>query len=140
RRVDESQEFQWLREDIKRFKKQKDEKTISLNEAQRLAEKKADDAREAERKKARAARKPDGLSFAEITLEQIESGKPPVTSTSTVALQADDAQEAGAADYRRAPPPPDFVLDEAADIVADMVARGDGTASRASTAGRKLAP
>src|ERR1035438_1308493 len=47
----------------------------SLNETKRLDEKKADEARSTERKKARATRKADGLAFTEVTLEQIEGGK-----------------------------------------------------------------
>jgi carboxyl-terminal processing protease len=122
-RVDTNQEFKWVREDIERFKKQKEEKVVSLNEKKRQDEKKADEARSTERKKARAARKDTGLAFTEVTLEQIDGGKPPVKSTTTLTVQNDSpAEAAGDTDkYEKAPPTPDFVLEETVHIVSDMV-------------------
>lgn len=117
-RVAANREFQWLREDIARFKKQKDEKTVSLNEAKRLAEKDADEKRDQERKKERAAHKTVDLQSEEITLESIDAGKPPVKSTTTVTMPDDDD---ASADYEHAPPVPDYVLEETVHVLADMI-------------------
>ena len=120
-RVAKNPEFAYVREDIARFKKQKEDKIISLNEQERLDEKKADEAREQERKKERAARKTPPLQFTDITLEQIDSGKAPVKSTTTLTAQTDNSMDPGAADYEKAPPTPDYVLEETVHVVSDMV-------------------
>ena len=132
-RVESSQEFKWVREDIERFKKQKEEKVVSLNEKKRQDEKKADEARGVERKKARAAKKNDALAFTEITLEQIDGGKAPVKSTTTLTVQSDGPAEPGSAEYDKAPPTPDFVLEETVHIVADMVSQGTPAQAHAAT-------
>ena len=134
-RVSKDPEFAYVREDIERFKKQKEDKVISLNEQKRLDEKKADEARNTERKKERAARKTPALQFTDITLEQIDSGKPPVKSTTTLTAQNDPAADSPTADYEKAPPTPDYVLEETVHVVSDMVgqsvANGVGKAASA---------
>ncbi len=114
-RVAASPEFTYVRSDIERYKKQKEEKTISLNEKKRVAEKKADEDREAQRKKERAARKSKELVATEITLESIDGAEPPKKSTAAVTMEAEGP------DYEKAPPVPDFVLEETAHVLADMM-------------------
>lgn len=121
-RVSSNPEFAYVREDIERYKKQKAEKTISLNEKRRLSEKKADEERDQQRKKERAARKEKDLTAAEITLQSIDDGKPPMKSTAAVTMEG----EGGAGDYEKAPPVPDFVLGETIKILADMLPAGAG--------------
>jgi hypothetical protein len=118
-RVAASPEFAYVKSDIERYKKQKEEKTISLNEKKRLAEKKEDEDRENVRKKERAARKQKELVAREITLESIDSGEPPKKSTAAVTMEGDG--EPGDKSYEKAPPVPDYVLEEASRVVADMM-------------------
>ena len=121
-RVAASPEFAYVREDIERFKKQKAEKTISLNEQKRLAEKKAEEERDVHRKKERAARKEKDLVAQEITLESIDGtsagAAPPAKSTAAVTIESENA------DYEKAPPTPDFVLGETIRILADTLPQG----------------
>jgi carboxyl-terminal processing protease len=135
-RTSASPEFGYVREDIERYKKQKEEKTISLNEKKRLEEKKAEEARTTARKKERAARKSAGLAFTEITLEQIDTGKPPVVSTGTLTTQnegPEDGPAAGSAEYDKAPPAPDYVMEETVHVVSDIISQSPATYGRAST-------
>ncbi len=85
-RVGSSMEFGFVRQDISLYLKHKKEKTLSLNYAIRLAERKEDEARQAERNKERADGKIPPLSVTDITLQDIASGKPLVLK-STAAMQ-----------------------------------------------------
>ncbi|MBI3551833.1 MAG: carboxy terminal-processing peptidase [Elusimicrobia bacterium] len=114
-RVAANAEFAYVRADIERYKKQKEEKTISLSEKKRLAEKKADEDRASARKKERAARKEKELVAQEITLESIDGAEPPKKSTAAVTMEAEGP------DYEKAPPTPDYVLEDAGHILADMM-------------------
>jgi carboxyl-terminal processing protease len=85
-RVAADRDFASLREEIARAKKAQDEKSVSLNEAQRLKEKEEADARAKTRKKELAARpEPPGKVY-EITLKNVDDPglPPPVTKTNTV--------------------------------------------------------
>ncbi|MBI4676077.1 MAG: carboxy terminal-processing peptidase [Elusimicrobia bacterium] len=134
-RVSSSPEFAYVREDISRYKKQKDDKTVSLNAGKRLAEKEADNARLERRKKDRLARKAAEPAFKEITLDLLD-GVPPKTSAKTelattgetvvvksteVAKSTMTAAAAGQ-DYEKAPPVPDFVLEETMAVLSDLIA------------------
>lgn len=75
-RVNQSKDFAYLLEDIEEVKKRKDEKTVSLNEAKRIAEKEIATARAEARKKERADRKaPKDKSWV-LDLETAEKGAP----------------------------------------------------------------
>ncbi|MFA6317720.1 MAG: carboxy terminal-processing peptidase [Elusimicrobiota bacterium] len=124
-RVASSREFAWVREDIDRYRKQKDDKTVSLNESKRLREKEADAARTKDRKKARADLKAPVPEFKEITLDILDGVPPKVAaSTQTAAgVAKSTATAAGgkdAEDYEKAPSP-DFILDEALNILGDLI-------------------
>ncbi|MFA6002744.1 MAG: carboxy terminal-processing peptidase [Elusimicrobiota bacterium] len=132
-RVAGSPEFAYVREDIERFRKQQKDKTISLNEAKRLAEKKADAERVKARKAERAARKQIKPKEVEITLASIDGKAPPAApavQTSTAAKSADPASEE---DADKDPSAPDAPLDESLRILSDWAAwaadRGRQTAS-----------
>jgi len=133
-RVGANPEFAYVKQDIERYKKQKEQKTISLNEKKRLAEKKEDEDRDALRKKERAARKEKPLVAQEITLESIDSQEPPKKSTAAVTL----AGEAEGGDYEKAPTIPDFVLEETGRILADMLAPAPSAAAKSG--GEKYIP
>src|SRR5690606_384940 len=75
-RVEQSQEFSYLLDDIEQVKKRKDHKTVSLNEKERLAEKEEEKARLEERKKERSARTKPSSHIFELDLEMAENNKP----------------------------------------------------------------
>lgn len=75
-RVAHSKDFAYLLEDIAEVKKNKEEKTVSLNEKKRIAERDAQKARVEARKKERAARKDPTDKAWVVDLETIEKNKP----------------------------------------------------------------
>jgi|CXWL01.1.fsa_nt_gi carboxyl-terminal processing protease len=119
-RIASSREFQWIKEDMARWEKQRKDKSTSLNENTRLAERKAEEDRQQARKKDRLARKEKPFASEDITLAILD-GKAPTTSTATAVsttMPADD-DDVG---YERAPDAPDAVLNEALRISADLAA------------------
>lgn len=129
-RVAASKEFQWIHEDLARWEKQKKDKAVSLNEAKRLAERKADEDRGEARKKERLALKQKPLAFEEITLAMLDGKAPAVAPSTGTAVSPFDDEEG----FERAPDAPDAVLEEtlriAKDMVAASVAAPGATASR----------
>jgi carboxyl-terminal processing protease len=155
-RVAAAPEFRFEKQDIALYLERKKDKTVSLNYAKRLAERKEDEARKAARNKERAERKVPPLSITDITLQDIEAGKPlvlnstaamvvaystgaaeayepgsgistaafsaAVTASSAAAGVALSSATARGAGYARAPAAGDFVLEEAARVLADMAA------------------
>ncbi len=124
-RVAASREFQWIKEDMARWEKQKKDKSLSLNEKTRVDERKAEEERQAVRKKDRAARKDKPFASEEITLEILD-GKAPAVAASTGTARAnperfrdDEEDEPGAS---AAVDAPDAVLDETLRISADLSA------------------
>ncbi len=86
-RVAKDKEFSYIREDIEIYKKKSAEKTISLNEKQRIKEKEDDEARLKGRDKERLARQETAEKVYEISLKQaLLPGLPaPVAKTNTLA-------------------------------------------------------
>ncbi|MEK7384412.1 MAG: carboxy terminal-processing peptidase [Elusimicrobiota bacterium] len=121
-RVASSREFQWIREDLERWEKQKADKTLSLNERKRLAERKADEDRQTARKKERIASKRKPLAFEEITLAMLDGKTPPVAASTAPARGAAPRAEEDEEDFERAPDAPDAVLEESLRIADDLVA------------------
>ncbi|HXT00154.1 MAG TPA: carboxy terminal-processing peptidase [Elusimicrobiota bacterium] len=118
-RVAASKEFAWIREDLERWEKQKKDKSISLNEAKRLAERKADEDRAAERKKERVAMKEKPPAFEEITLAMLDgTAKAPAASTGTVTATPPPLDDDEG--YERSPDAPDAVLNETLRIAGDL--------------------
>ena len=156
-RVAASPDFKFAGEDIALYLERKKNKTASLNYDKRLAERKEDEARKTARSKERAARGTQPLSVTDITLQDIDLGKPLVlkstaaaetalstgtltgasvaaaavpTAAGSLAVTASSAAVAGVevstsavegAGYARAAPAADFVLEEAARVLADMI-------------------
>ena len=75
-RVEQSKDFAYLMEDIEQVKKRKDEKSISLRESDRLAEREQDKARQEKRKKERASRTKPSSHIFELDLEMAEANQP----------------------------------------------------------------
>ena len=143
-RVATNLEFTYIRENIDIFKKRQADKTISLNERERLQEKDADDARQKARDKERLTRKEPDQKVYELTLKQVDlPGLPPplqktntaaknftareappgdsVTSASATAKAADPARDLDGEDAEDKPSPVDAMLDETERILVDYI-------------------
>src|SRR5258705_1052920 len=95
-RVGLDRDFAYIREEIERYKKLIAEKSVSLNEAQRLKEKQEADERAKARKKELAARPELSEKVYEITLKQVdEVGLPPAVSKTNHVTKADGAGHGG---------------------------------------------
>ena len=96
-RVASDKEFQYVQEDIDWYKKQQADKTVSLNEKERLKEKQELDARAKARDKERLARKEPQEKVYELTLEQaLKPGLPaPVTRTNSSVAKVDASAGSG---------------------------------------------
>jgi carboxyl-terminal processing protease len=85
-RVLTDKDYDYVREDIEQYKKMQADKTISLNQSQRLKEKEEADARQKARDKERLARKDPSEKIYEISLKQaaLPGLPPPVEKTNSV--------------------------------------------------------
>ena len=92
-RVATNKDFDYVRDEIEKFRKRQDDKTISLNEKQRLKEMAEDKARAEAQKKERLARKETDEKVYEISLKQADLPglPPPVQKTNSLAKAADAA-------------------------------------------------
>ena len=88
-RISADKDFNYVRNEIERYKKAKEEKTVSMNEAERWKEKKETEARAEARKKELRARPLPTYTTYDLTLKNIlQPGLPeptPKTNTNTVA-------------------------------------------------------
>ena len=141
-----SREFEWIREDLQRWEKQKKDKAVSLNLDKRLAERKADEDRVEQRKKERLAtmafdRKTGAWTAKEktpvseeITLAILD-GKAPAVAPSTATVKASSSLLDEDEDDKRSADAPDAVLDETLRIASGLAeaspSNSDGTAARA---------
>lgn len=112
-RVLKDVEFRYVAEDIERAKKHLEDKTVSLNEAQRLAERKENEARAEARKQEREARKVEPLKFTEITIGALDG------QTNNVATINRQTFNPKAAEPKT--PESDPYLDEGLNILTDYV-------------------
>jgi carboxyl-terminal processing protease len=89
-RIATNRDFAYIREDIEEYRKSGSDKTVSLNEAQRLKEKREAESREKERDKERLSRKEPDETVYEITVKQASlPGLPaPVQKTNSAAGSA----------------------------------------------------
>jgi len=89
-RVATDTEFAYIKEDIEQFKKAQADKTMSLNEKERLKEKEEAEARQKERDKERLARADSQEKVHELTLRQVNLPglPPPVERTNALAKLA----------------------------------------------------
>jgi len=152
-----AKDFDYVREDMELYKKNKAEKTLSLNEQERLKEKHEADARKKARDKERASRTPIEEKVYDLTLKLAsQPGLPPPTpKTNTVAAVKDSAKplagggtnsasvatsqpkmgegtEDDEEDVAKAPAD-DFTLREVESILADYVALMKKTGDTVST-------
>ena len=137
-RVAHDQDFAYIREDIEQFKKLQEDKTISLNEQQRIKEKEEAEARQKARDRERRARPQPLEKVYEITLKQVglPGLPPPVQRTnqlssatspgadSHLSASVDAAAGDGSDDLDNAnesAPAVDPILDEAQRILLDYL-------------------
>lgn len=147
-RVAATPDFRFMKQDIALYLERKKDKTVSLNYAKRLAERSKDEARKAARNKERAAREVPPLSITDITLQDIETGKP-LMLNSTAAMVVDystgtligveiSTSAVKGTGNARASAAGDFVLEEAARVLAGMLAPQPAAAARGKKGGRSL--
>lgn len=137
-RVLKNPEFRYVAQDIVRTKKKQDEKAVSLNEAQRLAEKKETEERNELRKQERDARPAQPFKTQEITLEILDGKTNTVALTRQVMQDAADNEKAAAgkatgkdpAKPKDEKPAPDPYFDEGLNILADYIQLLAGTHAR----------
>ena len=108
KRVADNREFQWWKEDVERYRTEAAETSISLNEAERRAER---DANEARRKERQEIRKELGLALDPLAAAQLDDG---LTANERDIVE-DTARQKAAEDR------PDPLLRESAAILADAV-------------------
>jgi carboxyl-terminal processing protease len=101
RRVASEKDFGYVREDIERVKRALADKTVSLNEEQRLKEKDEEEIRRKARDQERLARKETNETVYKLTLKQVDlPGLPPPeskTNNAAVAKIANDLQSGNVA-------------------------------------------
>jgi carboxyl-terminal processing protease len=87
-RVATNTDFAYIQQDIDEFRKERTEKSISLNEASRLVEQKARTERAEARNKERLARQKSPEKLYEITLKNVDEAglQPPVVKTNSTAV------------------------------------------------------
>jgi len=127
-RVQHDPEFIWLREDLERVKKQRDNPVISLNERVRREEIVETEARQKSRQQIRAKRPSTGETDYEITVKNAGTPglPPPVTTVSTNSVLSEvvgigDSLDPHKDDSGDKAPPTDFTLGEAKRILADYI-------------------
>lgn len=129
-RVDRSQDFQYIREDMERIEARQDRKTVLLNEEERMRERQEDEERIESREAERKSRKPNGYVTYEITLQEVDlPGLPaPLGSTNALTSADQDAPPAHAESNDEdavagadAPAALDATLDEAERILLDYI-------------------
>ena len=157
-RTSQSKDYDYVREDIEIYKKNKAEKTISLNEQERLKEKQEADARKKAREKEILARPPLDEKVYDLTLKLAsQPGLPPPTIPTNTVAKASEPKKAVASgggtnsaavvasatpkgagespdddEDETKLPANDFALREVESILADYVAlmhKANGTAS-----------
>lgn len=129
-RVADSKDFDYIREDIARFEKTQEDKTVSLNEAERIRERDEIKAIQEARKKERQSRTPSLTSVYEFTLENLDQpGLPAPLGSAEEASAADEAlaDDAEAASAEDEGPEVDPVLDETERILLDYIQLFNGS-------------
>ena len=128
-RIATDPEYTYIREDIEQYKKLEADKTVSLNEHQRLQQKEQDEARNKARDKERSARKPSTEIVHDLLLKQVDDPglPPPAPKTNTVAKASSPSAPAdiddladGALDEEK-PPAVDALLAETEHILVDYM-------------------
>jgi len=98
-RLASDKEYSYIREDIEQYKKLQADKTISLNEKQRLKQKEEDEARAKTRDKERLSRKPGPEIVHDLALKDVNlPGLPPPTPKTNSVAKASAARPAPSGD------------------------------------------
>ncbi len=124
-RLSHNLDYTYVNEDIEFYKKQKLDKSVSLNESKRVHEKDELKLKADARKKERAQRKPSDDKVFELNLDIVDHGKPlaPFVSKKTkddgVAIAANDSASDGTAadDEDAEPETPSAIDPEMAEVV-----------------------
>ena len=126
-RIAKDKDFTYLLEDIEQYKKSLADKSVSLNEPERLAEKKDIETKLEARKKEQLARKKSAEKIFELTLKNVDEPglKPPEKKTNEVAsatseIPALDDDPESLADAKV--PAVDVAMEEAKKILTDYIA------------------
>ncbi len=120
-RVAADKDYDYVRDDIEQYKKLQADKTVSLNQSQRLKEKEEAEARQKARDKERLARKDSAEKVYEISLKQaaMPGLPPPVEKTNSVtaklSINSSGSATNSVASSPVRPPVGDPDLDETAD-------------------------
>ncbi len=118
KRVETSKDFDYIRQDIAQYRKEQEDKSLSLNEVERRAEVETETARLETRKKERLARKKSSEVPYEITLKNLNLPlqAPTVKNNSKHSVDI-DSDEADLPQNQGADP----TMDEAKHILADYI-------------------
>jgi len=145
-RVETDPDFQYVKEDIEQFKKALADRTVSLNEEQRLKEKADAEARSKARQAELKARPPGNETVYEITLALADKpGLPPAVGQSKPAEKSDRPDHPKKTDddedaaHETKAPLVDTVLKETKRILADFISLGRNDPAIAA-ADPKLSP
>ena len=121
-RRETDKDFAYLQEDIDLYRKTLADKSVSLDEADRLTEQKAAQARNEARKKERASRPKSGEKVYEITLKNVDlPGLHPPEVKPKPPARPEDAEPVEAAEAPPDPAATDPALTETRRIMADYI-------------------
>ncbi len=123
-RVEKDKDFSYVREDIQEFRKEQADKSLSLDQTERLAEQKTETARAEARRKERLSRKKSNEKVYEITLKNAGAAElqAPIVKTNSVADARKNAGlDSGEAETPAEATPPDPTLEETKRILADYI-------------------
>jgi carboxyl-terminal processing protease len=123
-RIEKDKDFSYQREDIEEFRKEQADKSLSLNQAERVAEQKSETARAEARKKERLSRKKPNEKVYEITLKNSDLAQlqPPTVKTNAAAAAKNKAGlDAGGDETPADEQPIDPTLEETKRILTDYI-------------------
>ncbi len=124
-RVEKDKDFSYVREDMEQYRKEQADKSLSLNEAERVAAQKAETARAEARKKERLSRKKPNEKVYEITLKNVDVAElqaPTVKTNAAMAAKTDAGLDAGDDETPREESAVDPTLEETKRIMTDYIA------------------
>lgn len=153
RRIATNQDYVYVHEDIERYRARLKDQSVSLNEAERIREKKEDEERDKARKEERAARPPSQTKIYLITLKDVDKPglpepdeaemnvtgatlTPPRASAAVGGTNANASVSTAVTRENSAAPASDAMLDEAGRILVDYISllsqKGLATVNRAA--------
>ena len=128
-RVETNVDFAYIKGEIKRYRASKEEKGVSMNEAERIKQKDEDAARVEARKKELRARPESDAKTYDITLKNVdEPGLPPptvktnsVAQTTAATVEDHELQELKGDDDSDTAPSLDVTMEETKHILEDLI-------------------